>query len=302
MLNKIKLTGSKIYRLVGFSRRPGFSASATISGQRFTLWHLLTGATPAVCRKAAIICGFLILLLFIFSCITISPKEEELPKEEPKEEEPKKEEPKEDEPTKDKPTKDKPTRDEPIGDKKDEPKKVEFTLTSSASDDGFDPGQAIPGEFKHTLGGQCSGDNNFPKLSWSGVPDGTTGFVLIVDDPDGGDWVHLNLYNIAPDTTEIPKQTGSAGAITSFDSITATLGKNSWDNKAWEGPCPPLGTHTYYFKLYAMSEDITTLNKKRDRAKFELDFSEASIPCGPAQASASDKILACSEISGTSSP
>ena len=239
---------------------------------------------------------FCICSLFVIFAVTCT-TEEEPKKEEPKKEEPKEEEPKEEEPKKGEPKKEEPIDDKKDG-KKDEPKKVDFTLTSRASDDGFDPGQAIPGEFKHTLGGQCSGDNNFPKLSWSGVPDGTAGFVLIMDDPDGGNWVHLNLYNIAPDTTEIPKQTGSDVAITSFGSITATLGDNSWDNKAWEGPCPPSGTHTYYFKLYAINEAGVSINKQT-RSQFESTHGDRSTPCGPAQASG--KILACSEISGRSS-
>ena len=94
----------------------------------------------------------------------------------------------------------------------------------------------------------------------------TTHFALIVDDPDGSDFVHLNLFNIPADTTEIPKQEGGAQTIsymgdtmrtlTSFPAGAGTLGKNGWGQNAWGGPCPPAGTHSYHFKIYALSGSL----------------------------------------------
>ena len=182
----------------------------------------------------------------------------------------------------------------------------QFTLTSSASDDGFNPGGIIPSQFKHNLGAQCSGSNNFPKIAWSGVPKGTKSFVLIVDDPSGGNWVHLNLYNIHASATSIPKLSGSNAAITSFGTLGGSapaLGQNDWNNRAWEGPCPPSGNHTYYFKLYAITDTTITnsaLINQKTRSEFESGYGGGTT-CGRAQSSTNDKILACVEISGTRS-
>ncbi len=144
-------------------------------------------------------------------------------------------------------------------DKKDTSSNPSFSLSSSASDGGFNPGETLATEFKDHRDGssrasagsgtQCSGNNNFPKLSWSNVPDGTQSFVLIVDDPDGSDFVHLNLYDIADTLREIPRTV--IGDLSTY----GTLGNTGWGGSetGWRGPCPPSGAHTYYFKLYAIS-------------------------------------------------
>lgn len=147
-----------------------------------------------------------------------------------------------------------------------------FTLISDESDDGFTPEGDLPLEFKANISGQCSGSNNFPKLKWENPPLQTKSFVLIVDDLDGMDWVHLNLYNLSSNATEIPKLLGSNATITSFGSIgdsSPSLGQNDWSVVGWRGPCPPSGTHTYYFKLYAMNVvSLSSLNKTT-RSEFE---------------------------------
>ena len=100
----------------------------------------------------------------------------------------------------------------------------------------------------------CDGLNISPPLSWTGVPAGTKSLALIVDDPDAPDpnaprmtWVHWVLYNIPPDTHGLPEHT------TMEVLPPGTLqGMNDWKHPGYEGPCPPIGTHRYYYKLFAL--------------------------------------------------
>lgn len=101
----------------------------------------------------------------------------------------------------------------------------------------------------------CQGKDISPPLNWEGVPDQTAGLVLIVDDPDAPDpdapkmtWVHWVLFNIPPQTS------GLAEAIKKLPAGTAE-GLNSWNRTGYGGPCPPIGRHRYFHKLYAL--DIT---------------------------------------------
>ena len=149
---------------------------------------------------------------------------------------------------------------------------INFTLTSSQTDGGFTPGGNLPLEFKANLGSQCTGNNNFPKLKWEEAPINTRSFVLIVDDPDGGNWVHLNLYNISATANEIPKILGNNNSITSFGNLGGTspsLGINGWSANSYIGPCPPSGTHTYIFKLYAMNVNSLSSINNLTRSQFE---------------------------------
>ena len=169
-------------------------------------------------------------------------------------------------------------------------KNLDFALTSSASDGGFDSGSAFGVEFKDNYAGQCTGQNNFPKLAWQNPPLGTQSFAIVVDDPSGGDWVHLNLFNISATVTNIPKTVGG-GNVPDL-SIYGTQGKNSWDgtgnshSTGWAGPCPPSGSHTYYFKIYALSMASITINNAKNRSQFDTAFSGT--------------IIAAAEISGFS--
>ncbi len=97
----------------------------------------------------------------------------------------------------------------------------------------------------------CNGENHSPALRWHGAPAGTASYVLIVDDPDApkGTWVHWLLFNIPATLSQLPEATElPADAIS---------GKNSWDKQGYGGPCPPSGTHRYYFKLYALDTRLT---------------------------------------------
>ena len=105
--------------------------------------------------------------------------------------------------------------------------------------DAFLNGQSIPAKYS------CIGTNISPALTWSNPPAGTQSFALIVDDPDApaGTWVHWVLFNIPSTTTSLEE---------SADMSAVTVGKNSSGNMRYDGPCPPSGTHRYYFKLYAL--------------------------------------------------
>jgi Raf kinase inhibitor-like YbhB/YbcL family protein len=112
----------------------------------------------------------------------------------------------------------------------------------------FLPGGSIP--IAHT----CDGANTSPSLTWSGTPKGANALVLIVDDPDAPDpqapkqtWVHWVLYNIPPQTTALP----AAVRPDSLPTGTKT-GLNDWKEPKYGGPCPPIGKHRYFFKLYAI--------------------------------------------------
>jgi len=111
---------------------------------------------------------------------------------------------------------------------------MEMIITSPS----FQEGEAIPVHFS------CDGNNNSPELAWSGVPDGTASLALIFDDPDApiGTWVHWVLFNLPPDSTGLAEGATGIGVD----------GQNSWTTTGYGGPCPPGGTHRYFFKLYAL--------------------------------------------------
>lgn len=116
-----------------------------------------------------------------------------------------------------------------------------LTITSTA----FAPNGEIPKE--HT----CEGDDRPPPLAFASVPPGTQSLALIVDDPDAPDprapkrtWVHWVVYNLPPTTPGLP-----AGAALPPG---ARVGNNDWGRDAYGGPCPPIGRHRYFHKLYAL--------------------------------------------------
>ncbi|MES2775033.1 MAG: YbhB/YbcL family Raf kinase inhibitor-like protein [Bacteroidota bacterium] len=119
----------------------------------------------------------------------------------------------------------------------------DFKLISSA----FKEGKPIP--VKYT----CDNDNISPQLSWTGFPEKTKSFAIIMDDPDApmGTWVHWVVYNI-------PATVISLDEKKNVTEINAIDGLNSWNEKGYNGPCPPGGTHQYHFKLYALDQALTT--------------------------------------------
>ena len=110
-------------------------------------------------------------------------------------------------------------------------------LTSAA----FGPNETIPSQYT------CDGADLSPPLTLSGIPADAVSLALIMDDPDapGGTWVHWVEFNIAP-RTQIPTGAGVLG----------TQGRNSFGTTGYGGPCPPSGTHRYFFTVYALSAEL----------------------------------------------
>lgn len=109
----------------------------------------------------------------------------------------------------------------------------------------------------------CDGENHSPPLVWTGVPAGTKGLALIVDDPDAPDpkapkrvFIHWVLYNIPPETS------GLAPAIRPEQLPAGTReGLNDWGRTGYGGPCPPIGSHRYFHKLYALDTVLPDLKR-----------------------------------------
>jgi Raf kinase inhibitor-like YbhB/YbcL family protein len=123
-----------------------------------------------------------------------------------------------------------------------------LNITSSA----FADGAAIPAKYT------CEGKDISPALAWSGVPAGAKSLVLIVDDPDAPDpkaprmtWVHWVLYDLPPDSTGLAE-----GVHASALPEGTKVGLNDWKRADFGGPCPPIGRHRYFHKLYALDTEL----------------------------------------------
>ena len=112
----------------------------------------------------------------------------------------------------------------------------------------FAEGGKIPPEFT------CDGKDVSPPLTWASVPAGTKSLALICDDPDApmGTWVHWVLFNIHVDIKTLPENMPPHKQL----EIGAKQGTNDFRKIGYGGPCPPGGTHRYYFKLYALDTEI----------------------------------------------
>jgi Raf kinase inhibitor-like YbhB/YbcL family protein len=104
----------------------------------------------------------------------------------------------------------------------------------------------------------CEGADRAPSLAWSGVPSGAKSLALIVDDPDAPDpkapkmtWVHWVVFALPPSSKGI----GEGGELPPG----AQQGLNDWKRASWGGPCPPIGRHRYFFKLYALDAELPKL-------------------------------------------
>jgi len=123
-------------------------------------------------------------------------------------------------------------------------------ITSNA----FENNKDIPSQYT------CDGSNTNPPLNFVNVPMGAKSLALIVDDPDApaGTWVHWLVYNIEPSTTSLNENSVP---------LNSSQGLTSFGTAKWGGPCPPSGTHRYFFKLYALDIILNT-NEILDANKF----------------------------------
>jgi Raf kinase inhibitor-like YbhB/YbcL family protein len=130
---------------------------------------------------------------------------------------------------------------------------TEATMSLELTSDAFMSGQSIPAKYA------CTGRNISPALAWNEPPSGTQSFALIVDDPDApmGTWVHWVLFNISADSRSLQEDLPITGK--NVDPNAIFVGKNSSGNIGYDGPCPPSGTHRYFFKLYALDTVISLL-------------------------------------------
>ncbi len=129
---------------------------------------------------------------------------------------------------------------------------MSFTISSSA----FGDSAAIPATYT------CEGSDASPPLAWKGAPATTKSYALIVDDPDAPDpkapkmtYVHWVLYDIPASVSAIDE-----GKWNSLPPGTRE-GTNDWKRTGWGGPCPPIGRHRYFFKLYALDTVLGDLGK-----------------------------------------
>ena len=108
--------------------------------------------------------------------------------------------------------------------------------------------QPIPARYS------CLGQDVSPPLAWADPPQGTQGFALIADDPDApvGIWVHWVLYNLPAGSRELPE----VAPLDEKLGDGSLNGQNSWGRVGYGGPCPPAGTHRYFFRLYALDTQL----------------------------------------------
>jgi Raf kinase inhibitor-like YbhB/YbcL family protein len=128
-----------------------------------------------------------------------------------------------------------------------------FTLSS----DAFNAGEPIPRDYT------CEGSDRSPPLSWRGAPVETKSFALIVDDPDAPDpaapktiWVHWVAYNIPASATGL-QENATRGSMPPG----TREGLNDWKASGYRGPCPPIGRHRYYHRLYALDALLPDLRQ-----------------------------------------
>jgi Raf kinase inhibitor-like YbhB/YbcL family protein len=121
-------------------------------------------------------------------------------------------------------------------------------MAMSLTTPAFNQNGQIPSKYT------CEGDDVSPPLAWDGVPESAKSLVLIIDDPDAPDpkapqrvWVHWVVYNIPPDVKGLLENASKAGLPQG-----TVLGLNDFKKTEYGGPCPPIGRHRYFHKLYAL--------------------------------------------------
>lgn len=121
----------------------------------------------------------------------------------------------------------------------------------------FEANQTIPRLYT------CDGRDIAPPLTWTGIPSETNSLSLIIDDPDAPDpaaprtiWVHWILYNLPPDCSGLDEDASNAALPEG-----TCQGLNDWHRTGYGGPCPPVGRHRYFFKLYALDCMLPDLHR-----------------------------------------
>nr|VFJ45957.1 MAG: phospholipid-binding protein, PBP family [Candidatus Kentron sp. DK]VFJ47514.1 MAG: phospholipid-binding protein, PBP family [Candidatus Kentron sp. DK] len=141
-------------------------------------------------------------------------------------------------------------------------------MTFSLQSDAFAHNGEIPAKYT------CQGQDISPPLRWRDVPEGTKSLVLIVDDPDAPDpeaprmtWVHWVLYNLPPEVDGLPAAIGKGATPAELPPGTLS-GTNDWGQTHYGGPCPPIGRHRYFHKLYALDIALEDMDRP-DRDELE---------------------------------
>jgi len=125
---------------------------------------------------------------------------------------------------------------------------TQTATTTKLASSAFTEGEAIPRQYT------CAGINISPPLEWTGIPKSAKTIAIIADDPDAsaGTWVHWVIYNLPADTIGMienlpPTEEIKGGGL---------QGKNDFEKIGYGGPCPPSGTHRYFFKIYALDSEL----------------------------------------------
>ena len=140
-----------------------------------------------------------------------------------------------------------------------------LTVTSAA----FRHNEMIPAKYT------CDGENISPPIAWEGAPEGTESFVLIADDPDApmGIWVHWIIFNIPDTVTSLPENVPAK--VTLENGI--HQGMSSFKQTGYGGPCPPSGTHRYFYKVYAVDTSVDVLEPRYANKEKVLDAIEGHV-------------------------
>ena len=120
----------------------------------------------------------------------------------------------------------------------------------------------------------CEGEDVSPPLAWSGLPAGARSLALVVDDPDAPDpaapkrtWVHWVLHDVPANAAGLPEAAGKKNALPAG----TREGLNDWKRTGYGGPCPPIGRHRYFFKLYALDRPLGALGGAGGATKGEVE-------------------------------
>jgi Raf kinase inhibitor-like YbhB/YbcL family protein len=146
---------------------------------------------------------------------------------------------------------------------------LEIIMSLALTSPAFSHNGLIPKQYT------CQGEDVSPALAWDELPEGTRSLALIVDDPDAPDpaapkrtWVHWVLYNFPPSASGLKKAIEPAALPAG-----TREGKNDWQRTGYGGPCPPIGRHRYFHKLYALDVMLPDL-RQPTKAELEVAMEE----------------------------